>query len=286
MYSISKFIKINSFAKVNLSLNVVSRLKNNYHRIESLITFINLKDEIYLRNSQKKNHKITFYGKFSNGIEKNNTIKKLLEILDKNNYLNKKKFEIRIKKNIPHSSGLGGGSMNAAFLMKFLLKKYWKKNLKKNFNKIAKKIGSDVLLGDGRGNKILLKNGKVLKSNSKILLNVVVCKPNFGCTTKSIYSGLKHFTKPQYFSNNENYFNIKKLVNYKNDLENVAFKKYSKLRVLKKYMDSLPNLLFSRMTGSGSIIIGYFNSSKSAKKANKLLKKQYKSYWSIVSKTI
>ncbi len=37
-----KFDKINSWAKINLSLNIIKKLKNNYHKIESLITFINL----------------------------------------------------------------------------------------------------------------------------------------------------------------------------------------------------------------------------------------------------
>ena len=185
-------------------------------------------------------------------------------------------------KNIPHSAGLGGGSMNAASLMKFLLKK----KLKNNFNNIANKIGSDVQLGSDRKNLILLKNAKVFKTNKKILLYVVICKPNFGCSTKFIYSRLKKFTKSEYNLRKQNYFNLKKLVNYKNDLETIAFKYYPKLRKLKIFFDSLPDLEFSRMTGSGSAIVGYFKSHKDAKKANKIIKKRYKSYWSVISKTI
>ena len=45
-----------------------------------------------------------------------------LWVIDDNLSVNEKK-EIKLKKNIPHSAGLGGGSMNAASLMKFLLKK-------------------------------------------------------------------------------------------------------------------------------------------------------------------
>ena len=279
----TKFTRIKSFAKVNLSLNVIGRLKNNYHQIESLVTFVNLHDEILVRYSNRMRHTITFGGKFSKGIKKNNnTVKNLLELLDSKNYLNNKKLEIKLIKNIPHSAGLGGGSMNAASLMKFLLKK----KLKNNFNNIANKIGSDVQLGGQRKNLILLKNTQVLKTNKKILLYVVICKPNFGCSTKFIYSKLKKFTKSEYNLRTQHYFNLRKLVNYKNDLETIAFKYYPKLRRLKIFFDSLPDLEFSRMTGSGSAIVGYFKSQKDAKNANKIIKKRYKSYWSTISKTI
>ena len=279
----TKFTKLKSFAKVNLSLNVTGSLKDNYHQIESLVTFINLHDEIHVRYSNRTKHLITFSGKFSKGIKKNNnTIKKLLELLDSKKYLHNKKLEIKLIKNIPHSSGLGGGSMNAAYLMKFLLKK----KMKNNFNSIAKKIGFDVQLGGERKNLILFKNTKVFRTNKKISLHVVICKPNFGCSTKFIYSKLKKYTKSEYDSKTQKYFNIRRLVKCKNDLENVAFKKYPKLGSLKIFFDGVPNILFSRMTGSGSAIVGYFKSHKDAKNANKLIKKQYKSYWSTISKTI
>ena len=73
--------KINSYAKVNLSLNVINRLSNGYHKIESLITFVKLFDEIRIRKTNKLIHKISFSGRFSKGIGNNNTVSKLLLIL-------------------------------------------------------------------------------------------------------------------------------------------------------------------------------------------------------------
>ena len=51
-------------------------------------------------------------------------------------------------------------------------------------------------------------------------------------------------------------------------------------------MEHLPNILFARMTGSGSSILGYFLTKNSAIYAAKLFKKKYKNYWCIASKTI
>ena len=54
--------KIKSYAKINLALNVTGK-KKKLHKIESLISFIDLHDLIYLKKIKKKNHKIIFKGK-------------------------------------------------------------------------------------------------------------------------------------------------------------------------------------------------------------------------------
>ena len=52
------FDKINSWAKINLSLNVVKRFRSKYHKIESLITFVEIFDEIKIRFLKGKKNKI------------------------------------------------------------------------------------------------------------------------------------------------------------------------------------------------------------------------------------
>jgi 4-diphosphocytidyl-2-C-methyl-D-erythritol kinase len=113
--------KIKSYAKINLALNVIEK-KTKLHKIETLISFIDLHDLIYLKKI-KKNHKIIFKGKFSKNIGKINTVTNLLKLLDKKNLLNNQKFEIKIVKNIPQEAGMGGGSMNAASLINFFINK-------------------------------------------------------------------------------------------------------------------------------------------------------------------
>ena len=116
------YSKVKSYSKINLALNITGKT-TNLHKIESIITFVNLYDEISIKKIKNKNHKIKFIGKFSNNISSNNTISKLLKIIDKNKLLKDTKLEIIIKKNIPVEAGLGGGSMNAATVLKFLIKK-------------------------------------------------------------------------------------------------------------------------------------------------------------------
>ena len=280
------FEKINSWAKVNLSLNVIKRLSNKYHNIESLITFIKIYDEIKIKISNEREHKIYFTGKFSKGIPKNNTILKLLNLLEKKKIIKNKKFEIKIKKNIPQKSGMGGGSMNAAAIIKYFTKKKIVNISKNKIHRLAYAIGADVILGLEKKNSIAFVNGKIGRLNKKINLHVLIVKPNIDYSTKYIYAKVKKYSKSIYTNKNKLFFTTRNLINSNNALENVVFKKYPKINNLKYFLSKLPKITFVRMTGSGSAIVAYFKSKRAAKKAAKLFRRKYKNYWYIVSKTI
>ena len=124
--------------------------------------------------------KIKFIGQFSNKISTNNTISKLLKIIDNKNLLNNIKFKIIVKKNIPSKAGLGGGSMNAATVLKFLIKKKFIKTSKKVIHEICNLIGTDVVLGIYSNNLILKSNGVIKKFLIKKNIFTLVVKPSFG----------------------------------------------------------------------------------------------------------
>jgi len=281
-----RLLKIKSYAKINLSLNIIKKIPKKHHLIESLVTFINFYDLIYIRETKTLKHKIKFLGKFSKNISKNNSVNKLLNLLDEKDLLKGRKFEIKIIKNIPQKSGMGGGSMNASTLAKFFLKRKIVNLSKKNMCNILKSIGSDVPLGMNFKNTVMSKTGKLTIKEKKIGLYTLIVKPNFGCSTKIIYSKNKEQTKPKYNNPKSSLFTIKNITNSKNDLEKAAFKLNPKLKNLKLFLLSLPNTMCVRMTGSGSCLVAYYQSKKKALKGLGLFKKKYKNYWCIVSKTV
>ena len=254
--------KINSYAKINLSLGVLGKLKNKLHRIESLVSFIDLHDEISIQKINKKKHKVFFYGRFSKNIPNKNTISKLLELLDRQNFLKNKKYLIKIKKNIPLKSGMGGGSMNASSVLRYFVNKNKLLLNTSQISQIANKIGSDVMLGIEKKNSILQGNRKLFRSNKKIGLYTIIIKPNFGCSTEKIYKNIKSFSKPALNKNKNKLFSVSNIISLKNDLEKATFKKYPFLANIKQNMLNLPKVKFVRMTGSGSSLLAYFNSKK------------------------
>ena len=280
-----KHFKIKSYAKINLALNVVGK-KKFLHKIESLISFIDLHDLIYLKQTIKKNHKISFNGKFSKNIGKVNTITLLLKLLDEKKFLNNRKFEIKILKNIPQQSGMGGGSMNAASLINFFINKKIIKIKKNELIELANKIGSDVILGINPSNTILSANGSLKRYNKDMNLYTLVVKPNFGCSTKYVYSKVKSFSKSQFTPPKQKMFRAEYLKTLNNDLEKIAFNEYPKLEKIKLFLLTMPNNIFVRMSGSGSSIVAYFNSKRACGNAYMQFKRKFNSHWCITSKTI
>ena len=281
-----KQFKIKSHAKINIALNVTGK-NSKLHNIESIITFINLHDLIIVRQIDQTKHKISFKGKFSKKIsKKKNTISALLMLLDEKNYLNDKKFNIKIIKNIPQQSGMGGGSINAASLLNFFINKKIIKIKENKLLNLTEKIGSDVILGIKPTNLILSHTGKIKRYYKKKILHTLIVKPSFGCSTKYIFSRVKKFSKPKFDIPNQSMFKIQYLKKLKNDLEEIAFNKYPKLENIKSFMATIPNTEFVRMSGSGSSIVAYYQSKRLCEIAYKHFKRKFNNHWCIVSKTI
>ncbi len=138
---------LKSYCKINLFLSVGRKLKRyKLHNIQSLIFFINLYDQIQIKKINSSKDKIKFFGKFSNYVnKKNNSITKSLSLLRTRGFINEKdKFKIIVKKNVPVFSGFGGGSSNAAALVKFFIKK--RKISRKTIDYFSKILGSDFRL--------------------------------------------------------------------------------------------------------------------------------------------
>jgi len=284
-------IKIKSYCKINLSLKVLKKLNSGYHNIISLITFCDLHDVISISRIRNLKDEISFSGKFKKGInKKSNTITKVLNLLRSIKLLENQAFKINVRKNIPHGSGLGGGSSNAADLLNYFNSKMKLKLSKNKIKKLAGQIGFDVLVNLKKRNTFLTgKRGEILRLNQKFKLNLLIVYPNLICSTKKIYERNRkiNLSKPQsifYIKNNKKLINL--LKNENNDLEKTVIKIYPKVKKIIDYIKSQKGCYFSRITGSGSACIGIFSNMKNAIYAQKLVKLKYPKYWCAVSKTI
>jgi 4-diphosphocytidyl-2-C-methyl-D-erythritol kinase len=280
-----RYNKIKSYAKINLALNITGKTYF-LHKIETIVAFISLHDEIFIKKIKSNKHNILFSGKFSKNISNNNTISKLLKILEQKKLLKKEKFKILINKNIPNKAGLGGGSMNAASVLSYFVKKKIIRTNKKEIIAISNLIGSDVILGLNSKNSILNSKNEIKQFNNCKKIYTLLVKPDFGCSTKHIYSKVIKFNKPKFNKTSKRMFSLSYLKKMSNSLEPIALSKYSKLRTIKLFLENLNTPVFVRMTGSGSALVAYYRTKKRCENAKKKFNRKYKNYWCITSKTI
>ena len=108
---------VKSYAKINISLRVKSKMENGYHELDSIMVPIELHDSIVISPLYNRNDSFVTVDDFSNGLIHYNLAGSAIDALEKK-YGVHKCFRIYIHKVIPMQAGLGGGSSNAAFTLR------------------------------------------------------------------------------------------------------------------------------------------------------------------------
>ena len=277
---------LKSYAKLNLSLSVNKKLKNGLHNIQSIYCLIDIYDKIFIKKSKNKNSdQIVFTGPFSKDVnESNNSVKKVLDLMRKNKLIHDY-YSVKVIKKIPVFAGFGGGTSNAASILKYLVKKKYNKKI---FDKIVNEVGSDLrLFSHSLGYQKNLKF--VIPMKKKYKLYFLLVFPKIKSSTKSVYSKIKKFSKLKFFLKKNLYSRedfISSLINLKNDLQSIVEKRHPIINRLLIDISVDNTCLFSRMTGSGSALYGMFVNKKCSIVALKKLRKKYPKYWFSIAKTI
>ena len=268
--------------KLNLFLEVINKTSDGYHQLESLMIFCKFGDFIKIKKSNK--FLFSVEGPFSENLStRQNIIIDTVSLLE-NFFGMKFNIEIVLKKNLPISSGMGGGSSNAATVFHCLKNLYNLKIKKKDLDKLLFSLGADVpfcyyrksAIVKGKGEKIFFLNKKIRE------LPVVLVNPLIEISTKQIFENLnlnKSF-KDKFDYNDidkANFFNY--LEKKKNDLQPFAEKICPKIREISDFLKVKTNAKFSRMTGSGATCFSIYENKDDAINAERILRSEFKKIW-------
>ena len=277
----SDYIEEFAFAKLNLSFKVLKKLPNNFHQIESYITFLpNIYDHLIIKKSLQ--NKIVINGKFANQLIANGgdtLIKKSIKLLS--NLLNLKVcLEVNLKKNIPLNSGLGGGSADAAAIIRAIIKLYKIKNNKLIINNLSK-IGSDVPACFLSKNVKVSGTGEILQPikllNKKLW--ALLIKPKSNYSTKNIFESFNNsYAKTTKFELTLNNL-INDMNKYNNSLEKTVCRIEKNVKNVLSYLYNFNSLTLPRITGSGSTVFVLFKTKEDLKIYKKKLNFGEKDYW-------
>ncbi|MFH1280679.1 MAG: 4-(cytidine 5'-diphospho)-2-C-methyl-D-erythritol kinase [Candidatus Beckwithbacteria bacterium] len=265
-------------AKINLGLSIVGKGLNNYHEVKTIYTQISLFDLIELEDINEERIEIMCNWP-EIPVDRKNLIWKAASLV-KDKYKIKKGLRIKLLKKIPVGTGLGGGSSDAASVLKGL-NTLWQLNLdKKKLVEIGKKIGADVAYHVEGGVKLEIQGGDKAGKFSD-LGRLPKCYIVIGLINKTRISK-QAYQEIDYTQINKN--DLSKLIkaienkdfkligeNLYNDFENWTCKHYPEVKEIKKQMIE-GGAVGALMSGKGLTVFSIFNNRRKAKAVLERLK--------------
>lgn len=180
-----KEIKIPAPAKINLALDIQDKRPDGYHNVEMIMQSIGLADVITIKKSDEGIKVTTSNDRLSGG--KSNLAYQAAELILSETGV-KSGVEIDIKKNIPLSAGLAGGSTDAAAVLKGINKLYQSGLTQVQLANLAARIGSDVPFCLRGGTAYAHGRGELIKQLPDIKkIYLVLVKPPVSVSTARIY---------------------------------------------------------------------------------------------------
>jgi len=269
-------MRIKSFAKINLGLEVVGKREDDYHELRTLFQTINFYDVLQFRGARRNRIFLEGTDKAISWKEDNLIFKAALLLKEK--FHVSKGIEIRVTKNIPPGKGLGGGSSNAAVTL-YVLNKIWGLRMgKKALMDLGSKLGADVpfffegglCLGLGRGDDIV-------PLSDLVSLPCLLILPPFSIQTVHIYG---HFQSSLTSQNKDSkiikFLEIRELSSLENRLEKTVFRLYPQLKAIKSLFRSSGAEL-SLVSGTGSAVFGLFSEKRKAEEVLRKMKSEHTS---------
>ena len=269
-------MKKKSYAKINLTLDVIEKRQDGYHNIDGIMQMIDLYDEVEVKNSDK--FEITSNSK-DIPLDERNLVYKVYKVL-KEKYKFNERFSIRIEKNIPVSAGIAGGSTNSAVVIEMIDEILGLNMSLDDKKQIGKSVGADIpylLVGKTARTRAIGDELEIL--DSLPTTDILIVNNGVEIATPYVYSNIVPSGNSDRI---DKLINVYKNKNYDeffkglyNVMEKVSISYCPEIQNIKDKMYEF-NCIKSLMSGSGPTVFGIFNDDKDIKKAYDYFKKIYK----------
>lgn len=255
-------------AKINLSLDIVSKRFDGYHNVAMVLQSVSLYDEVEVSLIEGNDDIVIKCSDNTIPLDSKNIVYKAAKAFYNYTKENVKPIEIKIIKNIPSQAGLAGGSSDGAAVILALNKIYNTHLSLEQMCEIGATVGADVpfcLIG---GTALATETGTKLKKITNMpRCHILICKPQISVSTKEAYS-LCDKRPPKGFLYTDE---VVKMI-YRHDLRGMCSCLYNEFEEVLK-LDEITEIkrimlknkaLGASMSGSGSAVYGIFDSEKTA----------------------
>jgi 4-diphosphocytidyl-2-C-methyl-D-erythritol kinase len=271
-------IDLKAHAKVNIGLQVKGQRADGLHNIHTVFQELELHDQILIEK-KSSDWSIKINNSKIPTDESNTCIRAYLAI--KKQFPKIDGISITLKKHIPSGAGLGGGSSDAAAILKGLRELFDLSLDNRALSAIAVKIGADVpffiLGGTQIGNGI----GDILSPvNNSVEGFYLLIVPDVFISTAWAYKALKKHLKDDIDRPNFAHFlennNISNVI-FDNDFERIVIPTYPRIGEIKEGLLAT-GASYASLSGSGSTVFGVYDDEARAKQAESHFQKQYHTF--------
>ncbi|MBQ7861973.1 MAG: 4-(cytidine 5'-diphospho)-2-C-methyl-D-erythritol kinase [Clostridia bacterium] len=271
-------VTVKAYAKINLMLDILSRLDNGYHDLFMIMQSVGIYDTVTVEKTDNADIKITCDVADIPTDERNVAYKAAAEFFAYTGIKNSG-IEIDIKKRIPHAAGLAGGSADAAGVIIALDELYGTRLKEKDIISIGSKVGADVPFCALGGTMLAQYTGTVLSHLPDLSGKyIIIVKPDQDVSTGKAYAAFDTAEKVRHLDTkgmllaciNNDWNAISERVG--NVFE--QFIEVTDRTVIKGVMRK-HNCLCCCMSGSGPSVFGVFEDKSEAEKCLEDLKKDF-----------
>ncbi|WP_455668083.1 4-(cytidine 5'-diphospho)-2-C-methyl-D-erythritol kinase [Phocaeicola sp.] len=247
-------------AKINLGLNIIEKRPDGYHNLETIFYPINLQDalEVTRQEGNNKEYTLRISGMTLDGDPEENLVVRAYKLL-KNDHPQIQPIDIHMYKHIPAGAGLGGGSSDAAHMIKLLNEKFALGLGAEQMEKYATQLGADCAFFIKNQPVFACGIGEIFEPIELSLkgYHIVLVKPDIFVSTRDAFSQIKP-ERPA--------VSLKEIMkqpieswkgSMKNDFESSVFQKFPEIAAIKDELYDL-GAVYAAMSGSGSAVYGIF----------------------------
>jgi 4-diphosphocytidyl-2-C-methyl-D-erythritol kinase len=269
-----------AYAKVNISLDIISKMPDGYHEMLMIMQSVSLCDDVTVECVSGEGVVVETDLSYVPSDERNVAAKSAMAFFEHIGITGYKTF-IKIKKRIPVAAGLGGGSADGACVLRLLNKMFNTELSVSQLEEIGVRVGADVPFCISGGTKIARGRGEILTDIAPLPPSfIVICKPPFAYSTSELFKRIR-CEKIRARPDTEGLIAAVE----DGDLLGIARRMYNVFEdFLPRGSDDIDDIkstlhdagaLGVVMTGSGSSVFGLFDCEDSAKKAHGFLKLKY-----------
>lgn len=267
-------MKINAYAKINLTLDITGRREDGYHLLDTVMQTVSLCDTIEINRTGKQGVRLLCDREYLPTDAKNTACRAAMLFLSHCG-LENEGVEIHLEKRIPSRAGMGGGSADAAAVLRGLNEMFETNLPDEALEALGAQIGADVPFCVRGGTCRCTGIGEILQPITPMpQCKILICKPPVGMSTPRAYALLDSYPMTHQFATPKMLAALKSgsLRQIGASLGN-RFDETMKLmqvKAIKKTMMS-SGACGAMMTGSGSAVYGIFEDEAAAATCAELL---------------